>query len=310
MQEIWRLHHFIAVADHGGYHAAARHLNLSQPAISKSMRQLEAALGTELFRRQPRGVRLTEAGELLYRRAKEIEAAWNAVAVEVGAQLSGQSGMMHIGGGPVYCAVHFPAMLADLRHRFPKLGVQVTTGVGSELLPLLEKGSIRAYAGGLPDKMTPLGPEFHTELLYHQSNAVFASNHHPLFGRERIEPKDTLNYPWLRLFGGSHAETRISEYFRSCDLPEPVQALQSHSLQIAFKMITEHQFIGCMPAPLAEANKAIGLREVFLEDFRWSIPTGLTFHRASQDFGPLVQMLRSLRRLTQPFSQHAEPRGR
>jgi DNA-binding transcriptional LysR family regulator len=302
MREIWRLHHFLAVAETGGFHAASRQLNLSQPALTKSIRQLEASLGSELFRRHPRGVSMTEAGELLYRRAREIQAAWTAVNIEMGAQLTGQGGVMHIGGGPVYSAVHFPTMLADLRHRFPNLSIQVTTGVGGELLPLLEKGTIRAYAGGIPDESMPLGPEFQTEVLYHQASAIFASKDHPLFRRDVIRPEDTLDFPWLGLFSGLQANRRITDYFSRCNLPSPAQALQSHSLQIAFKMMAEHQFVGCMPVPLAEAHKSLGLREVYLDNFRWSIPTGLTFHRSSTGFGPIVQMLRSLRSLTKAFA--------
>ena len=298
MREIWRLQHFLGVVGAASVNGAARGLNISQPALTKSIRQLEAAFGCELFLRLPRGVRLTEAGELLHLRAREIEAAWNAAIVEVGAQSTALSGVMRIGGGPTYCSVYFPEMLADLRRRFPNLRVQVTTGVGNELLPLLKTGDIRAYAGGVPTEEGGLGPDFETEELYRQDNAIYASQDHPLFRASAIEPGDTLAYPWLCLFSGQQANIRIESYFSRLGLAEPRLALESHSLQIAFKMIAEHQFIACMPVPLALRSPELQLREIELDNFRWSIRTGVTYHRSSINFAPIRQMLRSLRKET------------
>ena len=297
MREIWRLRHFLGVVDAMSLHGAARRMNVSQPALTKSIRQLEAAFGTELFLRLPRGVRLTEAGELLHKRAREIEASWNAAILEVGAQSSGPGGVMRLGSGPVYSAMYFPAMLADLRRRFPNLRIRVSTGVWTELMQQLQTGDIRAYAGGVP-RPGELGSEFETEMLYHQENAVFAAPDHPLFREETVTARDALDYPWLCLFSGQEANLRISRYFLGHDLPEPQLALESRSLQIAFRMIAEHQFLACMPVPLSQVQPELGLREVTLEGFRWSIPTGVTYHRASLGFAPIAQMLRSLRRLT------------
>jgi len=301
MHDIWRFQHFLGVVDAGSFHGAARAMNISQPALTKSIRLLEEAFGTELFLRLPRGVRLTEAGEMMHIRAREVEAAWNAAIVEVGAQSNGLGGTMRIGGGPVYSSVHFPNMLADLRRRFPHLKVQVSTGVGSELLPMLKSGDIRVYAGGIPRTeggTLNLGASFRTIELYQQQNAIFASSQHPLFLKEHIEPADTLEYPWLCLFSGQQANIQIRNYFEARGLPEPGVALESHSLQIAFKMIAEHQFIGCMPVPLCATSQGHDLKEVVLDGFRWSIPTGITFHRKSAEFAPIAQMIRSLHAVT------------
>jgi len=298
MHDIWRLRHFLAVAETGSFHAAARHLNTSQPALTKSIRQLEEAFGTELFMRLPRGVRLTEAGENLHLRAREIEAAWNAAVVEIGAQASGLGGVMRIGGGPVYSAAYFPGVLADLRRNFPNLRVSALTGVGSELLPALKVGDIRAYAGGVPDNSAEMGPQFVTEVLYNQENALFVAADHPLFQQDQISARDTLAYPWLSLFSGLQANIRIEEFFARHDLPPPPIALESHSLQIAIQMIAGHRFIACMPVPLASVFAGTRLRQIDLPDFCWSIPTGVTYHRASVGFAPIMTMLRALRRLT------------
>jgi DNA-binding transcriptional LysR family regulator len=298
MQDIWRLRHFLAVTEAGSFHAAARQLNLSQPALTKSVRMLEQAFGADLFLRGARGVHLTEAGEMLRRRAREIEAAWNAAVVELAAQSTGMGGYLRIGGGPVYSEVYFPHVLADLRHAFPNLRVAVSIGVGSELLPVLKNGDIRVYAGGVPGTEIDLGADFETEVLYQQPNALFAAHTHPLFTRDRIDAADTLAYPWLNLFSGQQAIIRIERYFERHGLPPPRFALESHSVQIALKMIVDYDFLACMPVPLAGAFPNLKIRELPLDAFRWSIPTGVTYHRGSAAFAPFVMILRSLRRLT------------
>lgn len=308
MHHIWRLHHFLSVAEHGSFHAAARAVNVSQPALTKSIRILESELGSPLFLRFPGGVRLTDAGILFRNRAREIEASWNASLVELRAQARGLGGQMRIGGGPVYSAVYFPTVLANLRAQFPNLQVSVLTGVGEDLLPALGNGFLRAYAGGLPDKEMPLGREFVTEHLYEQSNSIFASRRHPLFERQDIEPRDLLDYPWLSLFGGQRANAKIDRFFLEHDLPAPRLALESHSLNIALKMISDHNFIACMPVPLAQSYMASEIRDLGITGFEWSIPTGITYHRSSTAFPPIVSIVNSLRLIVKSFSER-KPQG-
>jgi len=78
MHHIWRLHHFLSVAENGSFHAAARVINVSQPALTKSIRLLEQELGCAPFVRLPGGVRSPEAEELFRNRARENEASWRA----------------------------------------------------------------------------------------------------------------------------------------------------------------------------------------------------------------------------------------
>lgn len=295
MHQIWRLQHFLAVAEHGSFHAAARALNLSQPALTKSIRLLETELGTALFLRQPRGVRLTEAGDTLHVRAREIEAVWNASLVELDANGRGVGGQIRIGCGPVYSAVHFPAILAELRRRFPMLKVAVMTGVGADMMPRLRNGDLRAYAGGVPEASDAMGREFRTEVLAMQSNTLFASRNHPLVREGSFALERLLDYPWLSLFSGGTANAKIDRFFLEHDLPSPQLALESHSLQVAVKMISEYQFIACMPVPLARWLPEAQLTNLGVEGFSWSIPTGITYHRSSEAFAPMVAMLKLLR---------------
>jgi DNA-binding transcriptional LysR family regulator len=308
MHQIWRLQHFLGVAEHGSFHAAARGLNISQPALTKSIRLLEAEMGSPLFVRLPRGVLLTEQGRLLHVRAREIEAAWNATLAEIDTSAKGLKGELCIGGGPVYSAVYFPGVLARLSRRFPLLKVTVLTGTGTELMLRLRNGDMRAWAGGLPDPAGALGSEFRSEILTRQWNALFVSHNHPVLARKGYALRDLLDYPFLCLFSDRRTGAMISRYFIERDLPAPQIALESHSLQVAMRMILEHDFIVCMPVPLVAAFPEGRLTQLKLDDFAWSIPTGVTYHRSSQDYPPMATVLRLLREAAEAAG-HSQPLG-
>ena len=70
--DLRQLTYFLAIAEEGQITAAARRLNMAQPPLSQQMKALEEELGVELFQREPRSVTLTDAGEILYRRARQL----------------------------------------------------------------------------------------------------------------------------------------------------------------------------------------------------------------------------------------------
>lgn len=149
MDQIWRLKHFLAVAEAGSVQGAARCLHISQPALSKSLRLLEEHLQTALFDRSARGVVLTPMGQVLYLRAREIQSEWEASLIELNATRDGAQGELRIGMGPTYAVVLMRRVLAQLARDYPNLRVSVRTGVGALLIPALQAGEISLYAGGL-----------------------------------------------------------------------------------------------------------------------------------------------------------------
>lgn len=293
MQMIWRIEHFLAVVRHGSFNAAARSENLSQPALTKSVKHLEVMLGVELLARLPAGVVLTEPGRLFYKRALDIEATWNALLTELKVQAAGTEGNLRIGGGPVYSTVFFPSMLASLLEKFPGLNVQVSTGSAAELFPMLKSGEILCYAGVAPDSQHNLGRDFETVLLHHQSNAIFAAKDHPLFLAKEVTAQDLLNPLWLTLYSALNATTDIEMFFSRANLPRPQVALKAHSVQIALKMLTNHKYIACIPVPLGQALYGSGLRQLDVEGFSNAIPTGLTYRKSVADF-VTIKTIRSL----------------
>jgi DNA-binding transcriptional LysR family regulator len=95
--DLQKLRVFVTVAQESNVTRAARRLSLSQPALSKQLAELEEGLGTLLFDRLPRGVRLTAAGQLLLGHAERIFAAERAAEAELGELIGLRSGRLSIG---------------------------------------------------------------------------------------------------------------------------------------------------------------------------------------------------------------------
>jgi len=119
------LRHFLLIAEHGTFTAAARHAHLSQPALTASMRRLEETFDARLFDRDRNGARLTEAGKALLPHARAA-----TVAVDEGrrvvAELSSLAGgEVRIGGGATACTYLLPAVLSTFRRQHPKVALRL-----------------------------------------------------------------------------------------------------------------------------------------------------------------------------------------
>jgi LysR family carnitine catabolism transcriptional activator len=120
-----RLRHFVAVADHGGFTAAAREVYVSQPALSFAVRELEAELGVALFVRIGRRVQLTSAGEALLEPARQVlrDLATGQAAVEAVAGL--EAGTLTLASLPTLAADPLAPMVGAFRRHYPGIRIDL-----------------------------------------------------------------------------------------------------------------------------------------------------------------------------------------
>ncbi|QEN90566.1 LysR family transcriptional regulator [Labrys sp. KNU-23] len=133
---------FADVVELGSFSAAAERLNLTQPAVSLQVRQLERRLGTVLIERVGRKVRPTTAGTELLLHAAHIDAAVQAALEAVARQSEGVMGTVRIGTGATACIFLLPALLQSLRRRHPNLEIIITTGNTGEIARAVENNRL------------------------------------------------------------------------------------------------------------------------------------------------------------------------
>jgi DNA-binding transcriptional LysR family regulator len=127
------LRSFLQVAELQSVSAAARRLHLTQPAVTKQIRALEAALECTLLERAGRGIRLTPAGELLAEYGRRSAAVLEEFRQVLGDLQQGKSGKLSIGAGVTTSVLLLPSWLRELGRRFPGIDVSVRTGTSHEV---------------------------------------------------------------------------------------------------------------------------------------------------------------------------------
>lgn len=305
MKQIWRLKHFLAVAEVGSVQGAARLLNVSQPALTKSIRLLETHLGVTLFDRSTRGVALTDVGKTFYNRARTIEIEWDASLADLNASRQGARGNLRIGAGPTFAANFLPEVLAEISERYPNVEVSVRTGVGTEMFPALKSGEISVYVGGLQEGGHGVSEGLEEIPLYTQSNVLVAGENHPLFQIENPVPGDLNKWRWVRLSYDEQGTQAINRFFRASGEDPPRFSVSTGSLNIALDLVLQQNFITSLPAPFLHPKLGLRLRALPFPAYHWTIQTGLTLRQSIQTTAPFRAFVTRMQKQVSSFGMES-----
>ena len=138
------MEYYLAVIREGNISAAAQALHISQPALSRQLRDLEEELGVTLFERGSRRIRLTEEGMILRRRAEEITRLRQITESEISRAHRNMSGEIHIGAGESRSFHHISEIAGKIHAEYPDIRFTITSGDTADLMDQLENGLIDA----------------------------------------------------------------------------------------------------------------------------------------------------------------------
>lgn len=188
-----RLRHlqcFLAVARLHQLRAAADALAVTQPAVTKTLNELEDIVGAILLHRDRRGVTLTPAGQAFLRHAAEAVAAAGRALESVTREPS--SSILRVGVLPTVAPALLAPALADWRQQQPGVTLQVNEGTNAELLARLRRHELDLAVARLTDPQDMPGISF--EYLYAEPLAVVVRPGHPLAERPRVDLTELLHY--------------------------------------------------------------------------------------------------------------------
>lgn len=198
---------FHAVAEEGGIGLGARRLHISQPAVSAQIAELESALGVKLFERLPRGVRLTEAGELLAGYARRI-ALLEAEAEAAIRDLVGlRRGRLAIGASTTIGAYLLPALLRQFRRQYPEISLELEIANTERIQQHLLDGTLAlGLTEGLADEQL-----LEVEVFREDELVPVVGPGHPLTQRRRVTPRAFLSNPLILRERGSGTRKIIEQ---------------------------------------------------------------------------------------------------
>ncbi|MFI5015240.1 MAG: LysR family transcriptional regulator [Hyphomicrobiales bacterium] len=279
LHNIGLLRHFLAVVEHGNLNAAAQSLGLSQPALTKSIRRLEATFRVTLFERHARGMRLTRFGDILLRHAKLVRSEMSFAEAELSAARDGQGGELRIGAGPFWGATIVPRAIAQLQRRFPKLKVELQVGVSEITLPRLLSGDLDLVIAGWTS-LGALPPSIRVEEFIRTEMQICAAKGHPLLREAHIGVEDLARYPWVLYQQDPELTKHLLEMFRRAELEWPSFAVQSTSLMSIIELLRSGPYLSCLAGPLLVALASFGLRRVPIAYEIRRFQTGAVYHRS------------------------------
>src|SRR5262249_44071374 len=137
----------LTIVRHGTFHRAADALGVSQPALSKTISLLERRIGYKVFERGARGVKLTEIGQIVVRRAEQLDLLLARMREELSLFSQHREGPLVVGTTPSMMLGLVPEALARLGVSHPNLVVRLVEALDDQLTPALERGEIDLLVG-------------------------------------------------------------------------------------------------------------------------------------------------------------------
>lgn len=192
--ELRVLKYFLATARTENISRAARELNISQPALSRQLMDLEDELGVKLLFRSKKRTTLTEAGYLLKRRAEEISALVDKTVDELANARAGVSGNVRIGCGETFGMQIIARAVHELRRDFPHVYCHLYSMDSSGVKERLERGTLDF--GVLVQPAPPSAYQF-IELAYKDVWGVLMRRDSPLAALEKIRAEDLDGLPLI-----------------------------------------------------------------------------------------------------------------
>ena len=259
--EFRQLEHFVTVIETGGISAAARHLNMAQPAISASIKKLESELKMPLLHRRERGVSLTEAGQIFLQHAKQILQQAKDAKLVMHAIEGLEQGEVEIGVPTMLGSFFFPPLLMAFKHQYPGLQMNIIDTGTRNICQRLLNGELEL--GVVADK--DLLPELQSGKLIKVEMLVCMAADHPLADNQRITYRDFLAHD-LALFSKSYSHYTLIEKISRQEKISPKVAFTSNLLPLIKSVIRKGYAVSVMWQMAIEDDDQIVTRP-FVEPF-------------------------------------------
>ena len=185
--------HLAALADHRNFVRAAAAVNLSQPALSRSIQTLERDLGCTLVERSSREFCLTAQGQLVLTHARRLLAGSQALLNELEQYNGLTCGELHFGSGPYPAQVLVPEALATFISRYPAIRIRLQQADWRQLGDLLNEQQIEFLVADSRDFVTDA--KCQVQLLRPRHGRFFCRRDHPLASRKGLKLSALLDFP-------------------------------------------------------------------------------------------------------------------
>lgn len=281
------LENFMAIYAAQNMHVAAERKGISQPALTKSLKLLEADLGTELFVRTSRGVEATPAGHLLHRYACEIDQQARFAGMDLPELANQLKGRLQIGVGPVLAATIFPSVIVEFHKLFPAMNVAIETGISNRLAEGLLRNEHDIIVAARPEES--LGDDIHTHAVFSSDMVAICRKGHPLLDRQPVSIRDLAAYERIGFIGDREFEKKSGRIFGPhAETMQP--HIETTSMAIMFGILAATDYFAIVSDVLLPRVERDGLSSLATDHDLWRIDIEMMCKRSFSTSRPVKVM--------------------
>lgn len=258
-----RLRHLQLIAtldDTSNMHATAQQMGLSQPAVSKMLREIEQMLGFQLFDRQPRELVATEMGLVVIAYARRTLNDSQHFAQELETLRQGGYGHLRVGAIFAATAQAVPCALLQLKRERPLLTVELLEHTSDHLLQMLLHKQLDLVIGRFTEPRQQ--EHFSYQEVASEPFLLCAAPSHPLAAEARPSARDLEQWPWVVYPLNTPLRRMIEQAFIDADIQFPRNRVETASVQSTLHLLQDGQALALLPEAIA--LQQVALRQLVL----------------------------------------------
>lgn len=245
-----QLRNLLAVVDAGSIQRAARGLGVSQPALSRSIRQLEEELHSKLLERSARGVTPTAQGRAFVTRARAVQNELSRAGDELAHAAGRSQGKVSFGVTPESGMQLMPGALPQFRRDHPLAEVYIVEGLPHALFPRLREGALDFVLGARPQGALEASIEAHS--LFRTDRLIAGRRDHPLKKVRSLAELEEAQ--WLVYAPSGWSTSIIPDFFEQHELPAPKSIVRCESYITLLALIARTDMVGALSSPLLKSK--------------------------------------------------------
>ncbi|HED2405242.1 TPA: LysR family transcriptional regulator [Klebsiella michiganensis] len=250
------LYTFVAVAQQGTLGRAAETLNLSQPALSKTLNELEQLTGTRLFERGRLGAQLTLVGEQFLTHAVKVLDALNTAGQALNRKEGLNSDIVRIGALPTAALGILPSVIGQFHQQQKDITLQVATMNNTMLLAGLKSGEIDIGIGRMSDPELMSGLNY--ELLFLESLKLVVRPGHPLL-QETVTLSRVMEWPVVVSPKGTLPRQNAETLLQSQGCKIPSGCIETLSASLSRQLTVDYDYVWFVPSGAVKDDLRRGL---------------------------------------------------
>jgi DNA-binding transcriptional LysR family regulator len=258
--ELRTLRAFVEVVRQGGFSAAAKTLNATQPTISKSVKQIEGELGVALLDRIGHRSEMTAAGEIVYRRALAMLALGDNLLAELDELRGLKRGVLRLGLPPIGSSLLFAPLFAIYRGRYPGIDIRLIEQGSKRLEELLTTGEVELAAA-----LLPISEDLDWQDVRSEPLMALLPAGHPCADRDAVDLQSLKTSPFI-LFETGFALNRV--ILDACGRHGFTPKIAARSAQIDFiiELVAAGLGVAFLPRLIAEQRATSPVHRVLLAE--------------------------------------------